>query len=286
MKIWIIGSGGLLGSTMSRICQKRNLAFLSTTREEIDITSLELLQRFAEKIQPTHIINCAAYTDVDAAEREPKEAFAVNATGAENIAQTARESGAKFLHISTDYVFSGSERTTPFSELDICQPIGVYGASKREGELRVLQEFPQACILRTSWLFGSKGKNFISGLLQLLQSREMIQATSDQLGRATYAQDLAEAALALICHSGVFHFANQGEVSRYKIAEAMKAAALERGVKIACKEILPVRASDFPTVAPRPRYSVLCTKKVEGILGWKPRGWKEVVSEYVAHANI
>lgn len=285
MKIWVIGSEGLLGSTISRICQVRNISFVSTTRAEVDITSSELLKRYADKFQPTHIINCAAYTDVDRAEKEPEEAFAVNATGAENIAQVARKSDAKLLHISTDYVFSGAERITPFSELDPCQPIGVYGTSKWEGELRILQEFPQACILRTSWLFGSKGKNFLSGLLGLLLSKETIQATSDQRGRATYAKDLAEAALALICHSGIFHFANHGEASRYEIAQEMKAIALEKGVQIACREIIPVKASDFPAAAPRPEYSVLCTKKIEGILGWKPRSWKEVISEYVAHVK-
>ncbi|MES2345239.1 MAG: dTDP-4-dehydrorhamnose reductase [Chlamydiota bacterium] len=284
MKIWIVGAKGLLGSNLKALCEKQYLPFFATGKDDVPVTCLEALQRCAEENAPTHIVNCAAFTDVDGAEKLSKEAYAVNALGAENVAHVAREYGTKLVHISTDYVFSGCESTSPFLETDPCQPVGVYAQSKWEGELRLLEEFSTACIVRTSWLFGSKGKNFISGLLNRLRELELIKAVDDQTGRATYCKDLSEVILALLCHSGVFHFANEGELTRYQIALDMKQFADEQGVQLACKEIVPVKGSDFPSCAARPSYSVLSTKKIESLFGKKPRSWSTVLQEFVGHA--
>jgi dTDP-4-dehydrorhamnose reductase len=284
MKIWILGVRGLLGSSLQWLCEKQRIPFFATGKEEAPVTCLETLKRYAEENKPTHIVNCAAFTDVDGAEKLVEEAYAVNALGAENLGRVARECGIKLVHISTDYVFSGCESTSPFLETDRCQPIGVYAQSKWEGELRLLEEFSQACIVRTSWLFGLKGKNFISGLLSRLRGVELIKAVDDQIGRATYCRDLSEVILALLCHSGIFHFANEGELTRYQIALDMRQFASERGIELACKEIVPVKGADFPSPAVRPIYSVLSTKKIESLFGKKPRSWSAALQEFVGNA--
>lgn len=281
MKIWIIGAEGLLGACLKELCNKRRLSFFATGKENGSVTCLETLKLKAEEHKPTHIVNCAAFTDVDGAEKLSKEAYAVNASGAENLGIIAREFGAKLVHISTDYVFSGSSQMTPFTEVDVCNPVGVYATSKWEGEVRLLAEFPQACVVRTSWIFGKRGKNFISVLFGKLKIQEVIKAVDDQLGRATFCYDLAEAILALLCHSGIFHFANEGELTRYQIALDMYKHAQMHRKEIACKEILPVKSTDFPAAAPRPIYSVLCTRKIEALLGCKPRSWQGALHEFL-----
>src|SRR5579872_3025232 len=168
MKIWIIGASGLLGRSLSALCKTRGIAFSASSKTEADITNFALLQKQAEAVNPTHIINCAAYTDVDKAEKESELAFLINATGPENLGKLALSRGCKVQHISTDYVFDGTS-STPYREDDACAPLGVYAISKWEGEKRLLAVAPNACIVRTSWLFGVGGKSFISTFYSLMQ---------------------------------------------------------------------------------------------------------------------
>ncbi len=278
MKIWIIGKKGLLGKTLTNLCMQKKLAHIATGHEEADITNRDQLARVAERERPTHIVNCAAYTDVDGAEAHAAIAYSVNAEGAENSARVARTHGARLMHISTDYVFDG-RGCEPYLETDGCNPTNLYGKSKLEGELRVMEQCPTACILRTSWVFGPGGKNFISSLLSHFKTRTEISAVADQIGRVTYCGDLAEAVLALLCHSGIFHFANKGAVSRFEIAEALLRLAREKQMPMTCTSIQPVFSDAFPTVANRPSYSVLSTKKVENLLGCEPPSWKQALEK-------
>ncbi|NGX27530.1 MAG: dTDP-4-dehydrorhamnose reductase [Chlamydiae bacterium] len=284
MKVWILGAGGQLGGALVDRCEVLGISFLASKREEADITDLELLKRKAEKSHCTHIINCAAYTDVDGAERESQRAFAINATGSENVGIVARENGMRLVHVSTDYVFDG-EKDVPYHEKDRPNPLGVYGKSKWEGEERVLEQLSSACIVRTSWIFGHEGKNFISSLLSKLQEQDHIQAVHDQMNRATYNRDLAGALVDLSCHSGIFHFANEGAISRYKIAKDFFQEAASRGIPLKCQKISPVSMNAFPNVSPRPIYSVLDTKKVSLALGRKPRMWETILKEYFDHVS-
>ncbi len=283
MKIWVIGSQGMLGSALLRSCQKKGIEAIGTSRIEANITDLTHLQKISLKIRPTHIVNCAAFTDVDGAESQSEAAFAINAQGAGHAASVARQSQAHLVHVSTDYVFSG-QGTRPYLEDDACAPINTYGKSKHQGEMRVLETLPTACILRTSWLFGSQGKNFISSIFKWLQERDAVQVVVDQCGRPTFCPDLADAILTLLNAEGIFHFANTGERSRYQIACDVRDKALALGYPLKCREIMPVPSSQFKTPAMRPTYSVLDTTKYTHLTKHTPRSWDEVANNFFNYA--
>lgn len=285
MKVWILGAGGQLGCSLVDTCQSLAIPFVASKRSDVSITDLEELKKRGAKYKCTHIINCAAYTDVDRAETDSDLVYAVNAKGPEHLGIVARELGLSLVHVSTDYVFDG-EKGGPYGEEDLPNPLGVYGKSKWEGELRLLAELPSACIVRTSWVFGKGGKNFISLALNLLQEREGLQAVEDQINRPTFHRDLALALLDLSNHSGVFHFANEGALSRYQILLDFFAAAQKREIPMRCKTISPVSFRAFPPLSPRPRNSVLSTEKVERALGRKPRMWQTVLSDYLDQVSL
>lgn len=284
LKIWILGAGGLLGRALIDRCQVEHLAFVASKREEVDIRDLDQLRKKAEELRPTHIINCAAFTNVDLAEKEARQAYSVNADGAENIAIVANDIGARLIHLSTDYVFDGT-KGSPYTEEDQPNPLGVYGKSKWEGEKRVFERCKEACIVRTSWIFGFEGTNFISSLLSKMQQESSLKVVGDQMGRATYNRDLAGVLINLLCHSGLYHFANEGPVSRYKIAMDFLKEAKDRKIPIRCSEITPVSSRDFPSLSPRPSYSVLSTGKIARTLGRKPRLWETILMEYFDHVS-
>lgn len=279
MKIWILGESGLLGQSLIRLCKKNKIKIVTSTRACVDVTDADAVQNFADLHQPTHIINCTAYTNVDGAEQNVEEAFQINATGPENLGFTARENGTKLIHISTNFIFEGT-KDIPYLEEDTPKPINTYGQSKWEGEQKLLDVFPKACIIRTSWLFGNGGKNFISNLLGAMRAKECIRVVEDQISSPTFSEDLAEAILSLMCHSGIFHFANQGAFSRYEIAQDLFNEAKAKGIEMACKEIVRARPDEFPVLAKRPAYAVLSTKKIAGVLGKPPRSWEEVLKEF------
>jgi dTDP-4-dehydrorhamnose reductase len=282
MKIWITGAQGLVGKAIQQVCKEQQLSFIPTTHDEVDISSLASVKAFFHHHPTiTHIINCAAYTQVDDAEIQAEEAYKTNTIGPENLGKLARLEGLKLVHVSTDYVFN-SEQPSPLSETSPYGPSqGIYAKTKREGEERLLNEFPHACIVRTSWVFGQGGKNFISSLLSKLQTEKKISVVHDQINRPTYARDLAETLLALLCHEGIFHFANQGIASRYDVALTMRDLLKQNGKKLPCEEIEQVSASAFPTRAPRPRFSVLDTQKIEKLVGIAPRSWQEALKEFI-----
>lgn len=285
MKIWILGAGGLLGSALIDRCHAEGISFLASKRSDVDITDLEALKKSADGSKCTHIINCAAFTDVDGAEKESRAAFAINAIGAENASIVARENGMGLVHVSTDYVFDGNT-STPYTEEDKPNPINVYGKSKWEGEERVLEQFSSSCVVRTSWIFGHEGKSFISSVLTWLKEKEHIQAVDDQINRATYNRDLSGALIDLCCHSGLFHFANGRPLTRYEIAQDFLKEASSRGVALKCQKITPVSFEAFPVASPRPAYSVLDTSKVQIALGRTPRSWETILKEYLDYVAL
>ncbi|MFI5334895.1 MAG: dTDP-4-dehydrorhamnose reductase [Chlamydiales bacterium] len=278
MKIWIVGKGGLLGSTLTTLCKSREISVVATGSAEVDITDHQGITNFVLREKPTHLVNCAAYTAVDLAEREKERAFAINAIGPENLAKVARNHSLRLIHLSTNYIFDGKSRT-PYSEEDVAHPLSIYGMSKWEGEKKVVATLPNACVIRTSWLFGNGGKNFVSSLLHTLKTEKVVRAAADQWGRVTSAQDLAEAVLCLLSSEGVFHFANRGSLSRYEIACAIKESANRKGVVIKTEKIVPAAASEFTTPAPRPEMAVLSTDKFEKKM--PIRSWDAAFEEYL-----
>ncbi len=271
---WITGSKGLLGSALCLKCRAASLPTIETGRE-VDVADLGSLRTFADKNPAiTHIINCAAFSQVDDAEKKQEEAHQTNALGPKHLAIVADEIGAKLIHISTDYVFSG-EKKQPLSETDPVGPCNYYGKSKLEGEKMALGH----CVIRTSWIFGNGGKNFVSKLLTMLQTEKKIYLTEDQWGRFTYAPDLADAILAMRDQKGLFQFANQGVSTRYEFGLAMRKEALLLGFPIVTEEIIPVLGAQFPTPCARPVYSAFNTSKIEQFV--KVRHYKDALREFL-----
>jgi dTDP-4-dehydrorhamnose reductase len=283
MRLWITGGDGFVAKAAQRLCKKEGIDCVATSREEADITSPQHLKKFLRNLTGspiTHLVNCAAYTDVDKAEQEKEAASLINSCGPEILGEIARQHDFKMVHLSTDYVFGGGSR--PFLETDPCSPLNVYATTKLEGEIRLLETYPQACILRTSWVFGTGGKNFVSSLVNKLRNEKKIYISSEQRNRLTYVHDLAEALISMLGYSGIFHFANQGETSRFEVATAMKLALQEKGIKVACQEIIPETPPSVLKGAKRPLYSVLDTTKIETTFGLAPRHWKTALKEFVS----
>lgn len=279
-KIWISGAAGMLGSHFRRLLTQRNIPFVANDYQELDITNLDEISDFVRIQKISHIINCAAYTQVDRAETEEKQAYLINGVGPHYLGIAGRRHGARVLHFSTDYVFDGKGRR-PYTEEDVCSPINAYGMSKWAGETKLLDEHQQACVIRTSWLFGLPGKNFVETMLKLMTERDHLRVVDDQVGRPTYCQDLAEAALDLLEETGIFHFANAFETSWYQFAKEIHRQAQELDFPLTTKTIEPIKTKDYPTPAKRPAYSTLGTKKVEQYLKKAPRPWQQALQNYL-----
>lgn len=261
MLIWILGKNGMLAKALNKLLTRSGTAFIASSKEEADITSLFSLKKFADNKNITHIINAAAYTDVARAEKEEQKAFAVNADGVKNLAAVAEEKKAKLVHISTDYVFDGREQK-PYSEEDMPNPLNIYGKSKLEGE-KQLQQLREFLIVRTSWLFGEDGKNFPFNILRKMQTEKEMKVVSDQFGRPTFAEDLAAAVLSLLPFAGIFHFAGDKIVSWYQFALDIFLEAKRQDLKLRTENIRPVFSSELQSSVKRPLFSVLDTQKIQ-----------------------
>jgi len=272
--LWITGKG-LLGSALVHECNG-SLPVLHTGRE-VDVADREKVFPFAEQHPGiTHIVNCAAFSEVDKAELMKEEAYRANAEGPKNLAQLACQMGAKLIHISTDYVFPGTSRRL-LTEQDRVNPCNYYGWTKLRGEENVLAH--SMCVIRTSWLFGAKGKNFVSKLLKLLLSQKEVRLTDDQWGRFTYAPDLAKAILKMLHHTGLYQYANAGVATRYEFGLAMREEAFFMGYPILTEAVIPVPGAAFPTPCPRPEYSAFDTEKIEPYV--KIRHWREALRDFL-----
>lgn len=279
MKIWVTGARGLLGQTVCQSLQQKNISFIGSSRKDLDLTDPVALEHFDKCFGPfTHIVNLVAYTQVDLAEIEQTEAFLVNAKIPSLLAHFAQKKGLRLLHISTDYVFSGKS-TKPYQEDDAREPTTVYGQSKLQGESLLLSILPSACVIRTSWLFGPYGNNFVLRMIDLMHRKEELRIVNDQTGRPTYAPDLAEMLIGALNWSGIYHFANQEETTWHAFAKSI----LKELKNPLCTSLLPITTEEFGAKAKRPLYSVLDTTKVEKIIIL--RSWNYGVQELCAISN-
>lgn len=249
---------------------------------ELDITDAEAVRECIERLRPDVIINAAAYTAVDKAESAPEKAYAVNAEGVANLARNAERYGACLLHISTDYVFAG-DAMRPYHEEDPVAPINVYGASKLAGEQQLQQLCSRAIILRTSWVFGSHGNNFVKTMLRLGRERDELAVVADQIGCPTSARSIAAALWALTERYllqgelpwGIYHFSNQPACSWHDFAVSIFDQALALGLIQKIPSVKAIPTSDYPTPARRPRWSVLSLNKSENILLLQGSSWAD-----------
>jgi len=277
-KIIVTGANGQLGMELQQLASSYPAyEFIFTTRNEMPLDDLNSISQFISKHQPQYFINCAAHTAVDKAESEKELAFKINAEAPGIIAKACKENNVQLIHVSTDYVFNGNG-TSPYKETDATDPVNLYGASKLEGEKSVMQNDPDAIIIRTAWVYSAFGKNFVKTMLRLMAEKEQINVVSDQSGTPTYAADLAEAILLIIANCqlsidnwapGIYHFSNEGQITWYDFAVAIKELSGS-----ACK-VNPITTSQYPTPAKRPVYSVLDKSKIKNTFSIKGKDWKE-----------
>jgi dTDP-4-dehydrorhamnose reductase len=281
--IWLIGNKGMLGTELSNALAASDLEFVGTDRE-VDILDPSALAAFAGGKRIEWIVNCAAYTAVDRAEDEVELCARINAEGPENIARIASSIGAKLLHTSTDYVFDG-KGSRPYLEDDPPAPGGVYGRTKAEGEERVRAACPDHVIIRTAWLYGEYGPNFVRTMLKLMASKDRIGVVADQRGTPTYAGDLAGAIVAVLraprTAFGTFHYTNLGETSWYEFAVAIRSLGRERGLLERDCAIDALTTAEYPTKAKRPAYSVLSKDKIMAAYSLRIPQWEESLSAYI-----
>ena len=274
--VFVTGAGGLLGGHVAWTFAQRGANVIAATHAHLDVTDLDKVRTSLVQADPGVVINCVAMTDVDACEEDPERAFAVNALGAENVAVAAREAGAAVVHLSSDYVFDGTKGS--YVEDDPTNPIQVYGRSKLEGDERVRAATPWHFIVRSAWIYGTGGKNFISKHLpRLLASGEPINAVDDQCGSPTYAPDLAEAITELVetLDYGTYHVVNEGTCSFADAAEA----ALE--IAGASNELNRVPVASLGRPAPRPHDTSLVAAHWREA-GFAPlRHWREALESFL-----
>jgi dTDP-4-dehydrorhamnose reductase len=287
--IWLIGDKGMLGTELSQILEQRGLAWAGTDRE-VDIAQPAALDAFAAT-QPepiTWIVNCAAYTAVDKAEDDAEACRRLNAEGPANIARTAARINARLLHFSTDYVFNG-RGTAPYKEDEPTDPVGVYGLTKRDGEEAIFANHKAAYILRTAWLYGRHGGNFVHTMLRLMAEREEVRVVNDQRGSPTWANDLANAVASLIMAAdsgksldyGIYHYTNEGVISWFEFAQAIYAQGKKLGLLSGNCVVTPCSTAEYPTRAERPAYSALDTGKIKRALGIAIPRWDASLTRYL-----
>ncbi|NDW05610.1 dTDP-4-dehydrorhamnose reductase [Jiella pacifica] len=270
MRILVTGRDGQVARCLADLADEgREVVCLG--RPELDLTDRASIDAAIAKVRPDVVVNPAAYTAVDKAESDREAAYAVNAAGAENVAAAAAAAAIPIVHISTDYVFSG-DKDAPYVETDETGPTGVYGASKLEGEKRVLAANPKAVVLRTAWVFSPYGNNFLKTMLRVGKDRDVLRVVADQHGTPTYGPDIAAGVLAVCEHalaepdgawSGVYHMVAGGETTWAGFAEAIFERSKSRGGASAAVE--PIPTADYPTPAQRPSNSRLDTRKFQAV---------------------
>jgi dTDP-4-dehydrorhamnose reductase len=273
MKVMIIGATGLLGRPLMR--QWTSAELMGTGSRDLDIRDAARVRDLVEKNRPDWIVLAAAYTDVDGCEKDPTFAFAVNRDGVVNVANAVKSLGTKLLVLSSDYVFDGT-KSMPYEINDARNPQSVYGRSKAEAELRLLEILPDACIVRTSWLFGTGGKCFPDTILKLAATRPQLDVVNDQRGCPTYTVDLAAAIIALCAKNagGLVHACNAGQCTWFDFArEIVSGAGLNT-------EVLPVSSAKMARPAPRPTYSVLSATSLHRY-GIEMPDWKDALRRYL-----
>ena len=261
MNILVTGANGQLGNSVRKIASNYTQHhFLYTDMPEVDITNLPLLEDLVKRENIGAIINCAAFTAVDKAESSEELAAKINVDGPKNLAIAAKNVGAKLVHISTDYVFDGKS-CLPLKETDPTQPIGVYGKTKRQGEIEVEKTGCDAIVIRTAWLYSEYGNNFVKTMLSLGKERESLNVVYDQVGTPTFATDLAYAIMTLLEKGfkgfNTYHFSNEGVISWFDFTKAIfEIAGLQTKVNA-------IESFEYPTAAERPAYSVLNKRKIK-----------------------
>jgi dTDP-4-dehydrorhamnose reductase len=279
MKVLVIGSDGQLGLEFQKISSSYDsLSWVFSTIKTLDLSKLSSIKSFLNDINPSVIINCAAYTNVDKAETESKLANIINYKAVDVISRWTSTNNKKLIHISTDYVFDGLIKL-PLSENSNTNPINEYGSSKLKGEQVCLKNDANSIIIRTSWLYSSFGNNFLKKMIELMKKNNSVNVVNDQIGSPTYAHDLAKVILEIIVNykteSGLFHYSNEGEISWFEFASLIKDL-----FNLDCK-IVGVSSDKFKTLAKRPKYSLLNKSKIKKIFNLTIPNYKQSLEDCI-----
>jgi dTDP-4-dehydrorhamnose reductase len=280
LTVLVTGANGQLGQELVRL-ELEGVRIVGLGRDELDITDAQQCLSVIALVKPDIVIHAAAYTAVDRAESEPEAAWLVNVEGTRNVAKAAEAIGAKLCYVSTDYVFDGSG-TKPYEEKDVTNPRTVYGNTKLEGERAAAESCSRLFIVRTSWVYGRYGNNFVKTMLKLASERDTVTVVHDQIGAPTYTYDLALFLIELIKTDkyAVYHASNGGVCSWYEFANAIFEEANIRDVRV-----VPCTTEQFPRPAPRPAYSVL-GQEASIIAGLKPlRDWREALRHFMTNRD-
>ena len=279
MNILVTGSNGQLGNEL-RLLAPENAQhnFLFTDIEELDITNKTAVFDFVSLNKVEMIINCAAYTAVDRAESDEDVARLINALAVLNLGEAASETGAKIVHMSTDYVFNGKSYL-PYKETDMPEPASAYGRTKLEGEQLLSEACPDAVIIRTAWLYSEFGNNFVKTMLRLGKERDSLNVVYDQIGSPTFAGDLAQTIMTIVNADkwvgGIYHFTNEGICSWYDFT-----CAIHQLAGIQC-DVRPIRSEQYPTPTERPHYSVLDKEKIKATYGVSVPHWYDALQRCI-----
>jgi dTDP-4-dehydrorhamnose reductase len=276
MNIVILGNKGQLGRDLLKVFEDGDNTLIGYDLPELDITNYQALKQDLYEAMPGLVINAAAYTDVEAAEDDELDAFNSNEVGAANVAKLTHELDIPVVYISTDFVFDGAH-DKPYKTDSATVPLSVYGRSKLAGEMVTRETNPKHYIVRTAWLYGPGGNNFVEKMLALSENHSSLKVVSEEVGAPTHTWDLAEAILALIQTQlyGTYHVVNRGSCSRDEFAKKIFSLA---GKDV---EVTPCLSSEFPTKAKRPAYSVLDISETETVVGYSMRSWQDALRYYL-----
>jgi dTDP-4-dehydrorhamnose reductase len=274
MRVLVTGASGQLGVALQRFAPP-DIEVVALGREALDITNRAAVGAVLKQ-NADALINAAAYTDVEGAERAPAEAFRINSEGAAILAANCAANRIRLVHVSTDFVFDGA-KGTPYEPSDEAQPLNVYGASKLEGERRVLEILANACIVRTSWVHSADRANFVTKMVRRMRSGASLHVVADEVGAPTSVHSLAPVLWQCAMQSarGIHHWSDAGSTNRFEYARAIGGFAREYALLAELPPILPAQTADFPSGAKRPKYSVLATEATQAALGIRARPWIE-----------
>ena len=282
MVVLVTGANGQLGQSLQSIAEKySDIEFVFCDSKKLDITDYDNVNAVFDEFIPNYCINAAAYTAVDKAESESDKAYAINVLGSQNLAKVCKMNNTVLLHVSTDFVFDGTKKT-PYTELDEPNPTGVYGKTKLEGELAIIDLWEKHYIIRTSWVYSEFANNFMKTMLRLATEREELSVVNDQIGTPTNAVDLAKVLLKIIsCHAeldsatnyGIYNFSNEGQCSWFDFAKKIFEI---NNINI---DLHPIPTSSYPTPAERPAYSVLDKSKIKNVFGVQIDSWETSLSK-------
>ena len=286
--IWLIGNKGMLGNDVEKLLKEQGLTYWASDKE-VDISDYKALEKFGKEKKFKWVINCAGYTKVDQAEEEIAEAFKLNKDGVRNIALFSAKRQIRLIHISTDYVFNGRQEVGGIAYIEDSEtnPINIYGKSKLAGEKEIKKILEEYFIIRTAWLYGLQGNNFVYAMLKLFKESDLVKVVDDQWGSPTYTVDLAGAILKIIeddsVSYGIYHFTNEGITNWYEFAmtiykKAKRLGLIESNKKV---EIQPIKTEDYPTAARRPKCSVLSKEKIRGEFNLKIRNWDKALEDFL-----